>query len=579
MVDGLTLLDEYDKNAEQITRSNANYNVSFSGKQSYVISKILKEYAINQLEEEERRHWRDGDYYIHNLSEGMQVIYCLGGSLLSLLQKGLSCGGVSSKPAKHFDSAVDQLVNYLMIATQEVSGAVAFSDFNTLLSPFIKYDGLTEKQVKQILQRMVFNLSFPSRKAFQNPFSNLSFNLNCPKYFSNMPTIICGEPQDSTYADYEDEANLITRMFTDVLLDGDGVGRQFTFPIPTMNLTWKTDFTTETFNKVLTSVAKLGSYSFMNYRGTNIDENGVRAMCCRLNLSLKELSQARGLWNIGDGTGSLCVVTLNLGRLGYLVNGGANIFDWVDVLLDSARKIFSKKRSIVKKSFEMGYFPLLSYFDLNLDHFFNTIGIVGLNEMYMNIDGYGLFGHVDDATKFLDHINKKLRIFQEEDGVLYNLEMTPAEESANRLAAKDIKQFPDIITQGTRDIPYYTSMLVPPSDNIYWGFKMEAEARLMPKFSGGTVHRLFIAREDSINSIRHILKDVSDHTIPYFDFTPTVSYCPICRTRKVGVIVKCSECGSRTEIFSRVVGYVRKVSKWSDARQNEFWNRKYVNFG
>ena len=575
----MTYVEDYLVNSTLISKDNANHNISFSGLQSYIASEILKKHALNLLESGDSKLHLDGAIHIHNLDSGFLAGYCHGGSLIALLTKGIKCGDISSGKAKHLDTVVDHIANYLIMSQQEWMGAQSLSDFNTLLAPFVRKDRLSRKQVKQCLQRLIYNLNFPSRASFQTPFTNLTFNLNCPQQVAGLEVITGDEGSSSTYEEYQEEEFLITEVFTDILLEGDSTGRPFTFPIPTLNLTKKVDIESETFKKILEAEVKLGSFYFSNYIGTNIEEDTIRSMCCRLQLDTRELSKAFGLWNMADGTGSLQVVSLNLGRLGYLVKKGLDLYEELDKLLDSARRILLVKREIVSKSFKDGYMPLARFYNINFDHYFNTIGMVGLNEMWMNINGFGTYGNLKETSDFLDYINQKLKKFQEKDKTLYNLELTPGEGSCTRLASLDKKAYPDIITQGDEENPYYTTLLTSPHEEIFWEFRMRAEAELLPKFSGGTVYRTYLAREDEPEHLKYILKKIVNTTIPYFDFTPTVSFCPKCGNREVGAYTSCRKCNSPTDIYSRVIGYVRPLSKWSVGKQAEFWDRKYANFG
>ncbi len=571
----MSLIESYN---ETIVRDNANHNKSFSGLQAYLAGEQLKEFALNQIAPVDAKSYKSGDLHIHNLDSGFRIPYCHGGSLMKLLMMGLKSGDISCRPAKHLDTAVDHIANYLIISQQEFSGAQAFGDFNTLLAPFIRADKLTYEEVKQCLQRLFYNLNFPTRCSFQTPFTNLTFNLFPPKMLADLPAIVGGKNMDSSLADYTDEADMITTAACDILLEGDGTGRPLTFPIPTLNLTHRANQNSMAYEKILESVVKLGSWYFMNYIGSGIDENNVRAMCCRLNLNLAELSAARGLWNMGDGTGSLGVVSLNAGRLGYLTRKGVDIYNALDELLARARRILMVKRRLVTESYNEGNMPLAAYYDLNLDHYFNTIGLIGLNEMFMNLDGYGLFCHVVEAGEILDYINTKLKQFQGEDEILYNLEMTPGEGSCYSLALKDHKTYPDIKTQGPEEAPYYSTLLTPPSENIDWLYRAAEESKLLPKFSGGTVFRMYLAREDDPDHTREIINRLAENTIPYFDFTPTIAYCPKCQVREVSTEPRC-KCGGTREIWSRVVGYVRPVAKWNAGKQAEYSSRNYVEYG
>lgn len=572
------MIENYLTKNDEIVRDNANHNKSFSGLQAYLAGEQIKEYALSLLDPEDRKLFEAGALHIHNL-DAWTVPYCHGGSLTKLLALGINSGGMHCSPAKHLDTAVDHIANYLIISQQEFAGAQALSDFNSLLAPFIRKDNLNDTEIKQCLQRLIYNVNFPSRSNFQTPFVNLTFNLNCPRMLENLPAIIGGKPRDDTYADYLEEEHRIAKIFAELLIGGDATGRPFTFPIPTLNLTKRVDQNSEAYTAIIESIVKTGSWYTMNYIGSGIDENNIRALCCRLTLNLKELVQAGGLWNIGDGVGSQGVVSLSLPRLGYLMRKGSSIYDALDGLLASARRILQVKRRLVTKTYNDEYLPFAKYYGLNLDHYFNTIGLIGLNEMWLNIDGYGTFCHIKESADILDYINSRLRKFQEEDGILYNLEMTPGEGACSSLARKNLIEYPDIKTLGGPEEPYYTTLLTNPAENVEWMYRAEEESKLLPKFSGGTVFRTYLAREDNVEHTKWLIKYLAAMTIPYFDFTPTIAYCPTCQIQEISPRPSCPKCGGPRELWSRVVGYIRPVNKWSNAKQAEFRARTYMEYG
>jgi ribonucleoside-triphosphate reductase len=576
----VSLINRYHAQSETIVKDNANFNIAFSGMQSYISAQTFKQHAFNLLDDEDHKLIDDGAIYLHNTSEGMQIPYCMGLSLPALLMQGIQCAGITSNPAKHMDTIIDHCINYLFMMTDEASGAIALGDFNSLLAPFVHYDGLNYHQVKQNIQRFVFSVNYPIRSNFQSAFTNLTFNLRCPKQLAEMPVIIGGKPQDRTYADFENEADMIFETFLDVIMAGDGDGRPMTFPLPTVNLVKDVDKDSNIYKKILDNVQRLGSLYFMNFTNGFIDEDTVRAMCCRLNLNLEELSKARGSWNTFSGTGSLGIVTLNMSRIGYLARHGVDLYRNIDHLLQSARRILNLKRKIVQRNFDAGLMPFSKFYHLNLNHYFNTIGVLGFNELFVNLNDCPILGIVPsqkEAGEILDYINAKLRQFQIEDGVLYNLEMIPGESSSGELAWKDKQKYPDIFTQGTDENPYYTTLLSPPNDVIFWTFRAEYEAELLPKFSGGTTHRIYLAREDTLDSVEFMIDTIASKTIPYFDFTPTIAYCPKCQKREISIEEFCSTCGGRNELYSRVVGYIRPVVKWAKHKQQEFRDRAYIN--
>jgi ribonucleoside-triphosphate reductase len=581
MTEDFKLIEEYLANHNWRISENSNTTYSFSGLKSYLDSHILADFALSKLPEEIRKAHKNGDFHIHNLESGNLIRYCSGNSLQMLLLKGLWTPSLISKPAKHFSAVVDHVMNYLYMIQMETAGAVAFNDVDTLLAPFIRHDKLDFNHVKQDIQRLIFNLNFTLRSASQTPFSNVSLNFGVPKYLKNSPAIIGGEVKDNPcYSDYEKEIEMFDIAFSEILMDRDGKMRPFTFPIPTINLTKAINWDSEAIRMMLIEDITLGSFYFMNYIGSGISEETVRAMCCRLNIDTSELSSAGGLWNMGDSTGSLGVVTLNLARIGYLSKTEDEIYERLTALLKLAVEELLIKEQMIRKGYEAGLSPFSEYYDLNLDHYFRTIGIVGLNELCLNFTGKGLIDNAELGYKILSFLRGKIKEIQKETKKLFNLEMTPAEGSSYRLAKKDLEKYANIKTLGTKEAPYYTSLLIPPSEAMDVWERLKIEEKLLPLFSGGTVFRVFVGDEtDDINSVKKLIQTIAASKIPYFDITRTFSVCAGEGKFYNGEVEICPSCGKRTEVFSRVVGYYRPVNKWNIGKQQEFKERKYVKIG
>lgn len=574
-------IEEYLGKSSWRVKENSNFNFSHSGMLSHIANKRMANYGLSKLPVRVKKAHFNGDFHIHNLEAGNKTGYCHGGSLLGLLQKGVRSADIQSKPAKHFDSILSHITNYFFMSQLEWAGAQAFSDFDTLVAPFVRHDNLNYKQVKQAIQRMVWDLNFACRQAFQTPFTNLTFNLGVPKKYQDMPVIIGGKAQSYTYSDYQEEIEMINKAFVDVLLERDGNGAPLTFPIPTLNLSknlrWKNN---EALDYIMEEVSQLGSYMFMNYVGSGINEDSVRAMCCRLNLDLDELSSARGAWNMGDGTGSLGVVTINLPRLGFLYRNKSldELLERIGYLMELATKNFKIKREMVQQSIDTGYLPFAKFYNINLDHYFNTIGVLGLNEMCLNFTNSPLSENVDITRKVLEYMRNKTKELQEKEGVLFNLEMTPAEGSSYKLALTDVKKYKGIQTLGTKRQPYYTALLTPPSQQMSVFDRINTEEKLLPLFTGGTIFRNYLGDSKPHNgSLKSFMEKLAHTKIPYFDVTTTFTICNDEGKMYTGKHNECPSCASKDiDVYSRVVGYYRPIRKYNIGKKREFEDRLYI---
>lgn len=583
----ITLLETNEKEASQNTerineyinkghwsiKENANSNTSYSGLKAYVADEAVRNYALNFYPDSVRALHSEGYVHIHNLSDGI-VPYCFGGDLLKLLNKGLRTARISSKPAKHLDTAVDHMANYLCTSQQEWAGAQAFSNVNTLLAPFISKDDLSYEEVRQSMQRLIYNLNFPSRSGYQTPFTNLVFNIGCPKNLRELPADDLG----NTYEDFPDESEMILRAFNDIMYHGDNDSSVFTFPIPTINLIKSTDFSSDLFYELMRTDVKYGIYYFMNFIGSGIDEDTVQAMCCRLNLDLSQLPPAGGRWAMSGGTGSIGVITMNLGRLGYISKSEDELYENMDYVLENIKDALLIKGDIIDRSFKTGLMPLSQEYGVDINRFFRTVGVVGLNELLINFTGEPLSHNVEMGRTILNYIRAWTKKTQEETGKLWNLEMTPAEGSATSLAQKDKRLYGSIFTQGTDKAPYYTSLLTPPNENLAFSERLSIEEKLLPIFTGGTVHRIYMGEAyPDINSMVKLTERITRNTkIPYFDFTATFSVCRDCKQNFRGVHWECPVCGSKTKVMSRVVGYYREVDRYNVGKEQEFKERNYV---
>lgn len=570
------LVQDYLSKSSWRIKENSNTTYSYSGIKYHIDSNVLANYALSQLPKEIRTAHQNGDFHIHNLESGNLIPYCAGCSLMDLLLKGLFTPSITSRPARHFSSVSDHVMNYLYMRQMETAGAVAFNDVDTLLAPFIRFDHLNRNQVKQDLQRLIFNLNFTLRSSSQTPFSNFSLNFGVPKYMEDEAVIHGGELQKDTYKDFIDEIQLFDELFIEILKEKDASGRPFPFPIPTINLTNRFNWSNKVSDSLFEEITELGSFYFMNYIGSGISEDTVRSMCCRLSLNLKDLSESHGLWNNGDSTGSLGVVTINMGRLGYLCKTEEQLYKQLSFLMDLAKNELIIKENTIREQLANNLMPFSKYYNLNLDHYFRTIGEVGINEMCLNFTGKDITQNIPFVFQILNFMRNKIREYQIETKKLFNIEMTPAEGCSYRLALIDRKKYPKITTLGN-GVPYYSSLLIPPSLEIDVLKRMELEQDLLPLFNGGTIFRTFIGENVSNpKTIKDFVKMVSTSKIPYYDVTTTFSICKGEGKSIRGIHHKCPDCGSETEVYSRVVGYYREIKKWNPGKIEEFNDRKYI---
>ncbi len=576
-------INEYVNQADWRVRENANLGYSIGGLIIRIAGKIVANYWLDYVYTPEiKEAHRSGDFHIHDLD--FFAGYCAGWSLRQLLEEGFNGvpGKVESAPPKHFETAVGQMVNFLGTLQNEWAGAQAFSSFDTYLAPYIKNDALDYKRVKQGVQQFVFYLNTPSRWGTQTPFTNITLDWVVPDDMRNRHPVIGGKVMDFTYADCRDEMNLINRAFIEVMSEGDKTGRAFTFPIPTYNITKDFDWENENVKPLFEMTAKFGTPYFQNFVNSNLNPSDVRSMCCRLQLDLKELrSRSGGLFGSAELTGSVGVVTVNLARIGYLSKTKGEFLSRLERLMDVAKQSLEIKRKVVDENMERGLLPYTKRYLGTLHNHFSTIGINGMNEATLNFLGKDLADPESKkfALEIMDFMRRKLTEYQEETGNLYNLEATPAEGATYRFAKEDAKLFPDIITAGTPEAPYYTNSTHLPVDYTEDPLMaLEHQDDIQTKYTGGTVLHLFLGEKiNDWRTCRDFVRKVTDnYHLPYITITPTFS---VCRSHGYlpGEAAACPSCGEKTEIWSRVVGYYRPVSHWNMGKQSEFSERvEYV---
>lgn len=587
--ESLEMVDKYIGDADWQIRENANMAFSLQGLHHYVVSAVSKKYWLNKIYSKKiREAINEGSFHVHDLD--FLGPYCCGWDLFDLLYRGFGgvMGKVESKPAKHLRTALGQLVNFFYTLQGEAAGAMAVSNFDTLLAPFIRYDNLTYSQVKQAMQEFVFNCAIPTRVGFQTPFLNVTMDLRPPKHLANQPVIIGGQPQKETYSEFQDEINLFNKAFAEVMLQGDAKGRVFTFPIPTYNITRDFDWESPALAGVWELTAKYGVPYFANFINSEMDVDDARSMCCRLRLDNRELYRRGGsLFGSAPLTGSIGVVTINLPQIGYISKTKKEFFQRLEELMDLAKESLETKRKVLDNYSERGLYPYSRYY---LDsvrkmrgtywaNHFSTIGLVGMNECLLNFIDKDISTASGQkfAGEVLDFMREHLVKYQQETGNLYNLEATPAEGTAYRLAKIDKAKFPDIITAGDKE-PYYTNSSQLPvgySDDLFAA--LDLQDNLQIKYTGGTVLHGFLGERISEPELVKVLlkKIFTKYKLPYFTFTPTFSICPN-HGYIAGEHFTCPNCliSQPCEVYSRVTGYVRPVQQWHPGKQAEFKDRK-----
>jgi len=316
-------------------------------------------------------------------------------------------------------------------------------------------------------------------------------------------------------------------------------------------------------------------------------------MCCRLRLSNKELQKrGGGLFGSNPLTGSIGVVTINMARLGYLSKNEKEFLDRLAKLMEISRDSLLTKRQILERLIEQGLYPYSRFylsaikerFGSYWKNHFNTIGLLGLNEGLLNLmkTDIGTARGKKFAIKVLDFMRAKLANFQKEDNELFNLEATPGEGTTYRFASLDKKLYPKIIAANEKEIgkngakPYYTNSTQLPvgyTDDIFEALDLQDE--LQTKYTGGCVLHGFLGESLSNGQMAKILvkKIAENYHLPYYTLTPTFSVCQSHGYLK-GEQRVCPECGASTEIFSRVVGYLRPIQQWNPGKQSEFEDRK-----
>lgn len=594
--EAVNLVDKYIQEIDWKVKENANMAYSLQGLNNYISSIVSSKYWMNRVYTKDIRDAHEGgDFHIHDLQ--LVAAYCCGWDLQDLLRRGFTgvAGKVACKPAKHFGSALGQMVNFIYTLQGEVAGAQAFSNFDTLLAPLVRYDKLTFTQVKQEIQSFVFNMNVSTRVGFQTPFSNITMDITAPKNLRDEAVILGGVPQKEKYGEFQEEMNMINRAFAEVMTEGDANGRIFTFPIPTYNIDKNFNWKDDRFDPIWEMTAKYGIPYFANFVNSDMDPDDARSMCCRLRLDNRELhKRGGGLFGANPLTGSVGVVTINLPRLGHVSANKKEFYQRLNALMDLAKESLEAKRMLVEGLTEKGLYPYTKFY---LDaikmrrgqywaNHFSTIGLVGMNEALVNLLGKDITTKEGQkfAEEVLVHMRKRIIGYQESTGNLYNLEATPAEGTAYRLARIDREKFPEIVfandvaVKGEGAEPYYTNSSQLPvhfTEDIFEA--LELQDNLQTKYTGGTVLHGFLGeRIWDITTVKKLVKKIAEnYALPYFTLSPTFSICPV-HGYISGEHHTCPKCviEQKTEVYSRVVGYIRPVEQWNKGKRAEFGDRK-----
>ena len=587
--ESVDMVNGYLEELDWEVHENSNMAYSLQGLNNYVSSLVTKKYWLNKIYPAEiREAIQSGDFHIHDL--GYLATYCCGWDLTDLLVKGFrgAKGKIETKPAKHFRVALHQTVNFFYTLQGETAGAEAFSNFDTLLAPFIRADGFDYKQVKQAMQEFIFSCNVPTRVGFQTPFTNITMDLTVPGNLKNVPVIIGGKPQKETYKEFQKEMNMFNQAFAEVMTEGDASGRVFTFPIPTYNITKDFDWNNPILKPVWEMTAKYGIPYFANFINSEMKPDDARSMCCRLRLDNRELyKRGGGLFGASPLTGSIGVVTINIPRIGYLSKTKKEFLDRIGHLMNLAKESLEIKRKTIETFTEKGLYPYAKFYLEGVKkmrgnywgNHFSTIGLIGVNEAllnFMNKDMASAQGR-KFTIEILDYMRERLVLYQKETNNMYNLEASPAEGTSYRLARIDKQKYPDIITAGEAE-PFYTNSTQLPVDytnDLFTALKLQDN--IQTKYTGGTVFHAFLGEKISNpESVKSLIKKIFiKFHLPYFTFTPTFSICPH-HGYLAGEHWTCPKCTIEQpcEVYSRVVGYLRPISQWNKGKQEEYKERK-----
>ncbi|MCI8566018.1 MAG: ribonucleoside triphosphate reductase [Lachnospiraceae bacterium] len=578
------LVNNYVKINDWRVKENSTVTYSVGGLILSNSGAITANYWLSEIYDDEiAEAHRNADIHIHDLS--MLTGYCAGWSLKQLIQEGLGGipGKITSAPARHLSTLCNQMVNFLGIMQNEWAGAQAFSSFDTYLAPFVKTDHLTYDQVKKCIESFIYGVNTPSRWGTQAPFSNITLDWTVPADLAELPAIVGGQEMDFCYKDCKKEMDMVNRAFIQTMIEGDANGRGFQYPIPTYSITRDFDWSETENNRLLFEMtAKYGTPYFSNYINSDMAPSDVRSMCCRLRLDLRELrKKSGGFFGSGESTGSVGVVTINMPRIAYLAKDKADFYRRLDRLMDISARSLKTKRTVITQLLDSGLYPYTKRYLGTFANHFSTIGLVGLNEAGLNASWLRADMTQEKTQAFakevLNHMRGRLSDYQELYGDLYNLEATPAESTAYRLAKHDVEQYPDIITASENGgTPYYTNSSHLPvgyTEDIFEALDIQDELQTL--YTSGTVFHAFLGEKlpDWRAAAALVRKIAENYKLPYYTMSPTYS---ICKDHGYlsGEQYSCPICGASTEVYSRITGYYRPVKNWNDGKAQEFKERR-----
>ena len=588
ILDYKDLVDKYVKNTDWRVKENSTVTYSVGGLILSNSGAITANYWLSEIYDDEISNaHNNADLHIHDLA--MLTGYCAGWSLKQLIKEGLGGvpGKITSAPASHLSTLCNQMVNFLGIMQNEWAGAQAFSSFDTYLAPFVKVDNLSQKEVKQCIQSFIYGVNTPSRWGTQAPFSNITLDWVVPADLADQKVIVGGKELDFCYKDCQKEMDMVNKAFIEIMIEGDANGRGFQYPIPTYSITRNFDWSETENNKLLFEMtAKYGTPYFSNSINSDMEPSDVRSMCCRLRLDLRELrKKSGGFFGSGESTGSVGVVTINMPRIAYLAENEENFFSRLDHMMDIAARSLKIKRTVITRLLDEGLYPYTKRYLGTFDNHFSTIGLVGMNEAGLNAKWIGKDMTAPETQEFtkrvLDHMRERLSDYQEQYGDLYNLEATPAESTAYRLAKHDIKRFPDIRTATEKGCgtPYYTNSSHLPvgyTSDIFDALDIQDELQTL--YTSGTVFHAFLGEKlpDWKAAADLVRKIAENYKLPYYTMSPTYS---VCKTHGylTGEHYTCPHCGEKAEVYSRITGYYRPVQNWNDGKSQEFKDRLVYN--
>ncbi len=583
------IVEDYLHIADWRVKENSTVNYSLGGLILSNSGAITANYWLSEVYDQEiAEAHRSAAIHIHDLS--MLSAYCAGWDLEKVIREGVGGveGKITSKPAKHLHTLANQLVNFLGIMQNEWAGAQAFSSFDTYLAPFVKVDNLSYEEVKQCIQSFIFGVNTPSRWGCQAPFSNITLDWVVPNDLAERYAIVGGVEMDFKYKDCQKEMDMVNKAFLEVMLEGDANGRGFQYPIPTYSITRDFNWEDSENNRLLFEMtAKYGTPYFSNYINSDMEPSDVRSMCCRLRLDLRELrKKGGGFFGSGSNTGSIGVVTLNMPRLAYLAKDKEDFYKRLGELMDISARSLKIKRDVCTKALEQGLYPYTKRYLGHFDNHFSTIGLVGMNEACLNANWLKKDLTHEDSVAFsievLNFMRNRLSDYQELYGDLYNLEATPAESTAYRLAKHDVDRYPDIITaRSSEGTPYYTNSSHLPvgyTESVSEALNIQDELQTL--YTSGTVFHTFLGqRLPSWQVAATIVRKIAEnYRLPYFTMSPTYSICKD-HGYLVGEVSVCPHCGKSTEVYSRITGYYRPIKNWNDGKIAEFKNRKEYRLG